>query len=146
MTVPASARPFQTGLPSEHDRMIANNLRQIVEAGNQIEIQTSEGPQTLVLGKALSEVLITMLRELAEGNAITMIPISEELTTQEAADLLNVSRPFLIKLIDRKELGCRMVGRHRRLKAADVFAYKERMSAGRKSALQEIADTGADLI
>ena len=146
MTVPASAQPFQTGLPSEHDRMIANSLRQIVEAGEQIEIQTPDGPKTLVLGKALSGVLITMLRELAEGNAITMIPISEELTTQEAADLLNVSRPFLIKLIDQGELSCRKVGRHRRLKAADVFAYKEQMSAGRKSALQEIADIGADLI
>ena len=146
MTVPATARPFQTGLPSQHDRMVANNLRQSVEAGERIEIQTPQGPKTIVLGKALSEVLVTMLRELAEGNAITMIPVAEELTTQQAADLLNVSRPFLIKLIDQGELQCRKVGRHRRLRAADVFAYKDRMSEGRKAALQEIADLGADLI
>lgn len=146
MTVPATALPFQTGLPSEHDRVVANNLRQIVEAGDRIEVQTPQGPQTLVLGKKLSEVLVTMLRELAEGNAITMIPISEELTTQQAADLLNVSRPFLIKLIDQGELECRRVGRHRRLRAEDVFAYRNRMSQGRKTTLQELADLGADLI
>ena len=146
MTIPATAKPFQTGLPSQHDRMIANNLRQAIEARDQIEIQTPQGPQTLVLGQALSEILIVMLKELAEGNAITMIPIAEELTTQQAADLLNVSRPFLIKLIDEGALECRKVGRHRRLRAADVFAYRERISKGRKAALQALADIGADLI
>lgn len=146
MTVPATAQPFQTGLPSKHDRTVANNLRQALEAGDEIEVQTPEGPQTLVLGKVLSEVLGSMLRELAEGNAVTVIPITQELTTQQAADVLNVSRPYLIKLIDQGELECRKVGRHRRLLAADVFAYKERISEGRKAALQEIADAGSDLI
>lgn len=146
MTMPSEAQPFGMRMPTMDERRAAHHLRRAVEDHEKIEIQTDKGPETIVLGKAMSETLGTLLRLLAEGNAVTLVPIEHELTTQQAADLLNVSRPFLIKLIEERHLECRKVGRHRRLRAEDVFAYKARMRQGRREALQEIADASDGLI
>ena len=67
------------------------------------------------------------------------------MTTQEAADFLNVSRPHLIKLIDQKLLPCEMTGTHRRLALKDLLVYKAKRSEGRKAALQEMQDIAEDL-
>lgn len=146
MTMPAEAQPFGMRMPTMDERRAAHHLRQVVEDHERIEIQTDRGPETIVLGKAMSETLSMLLRLLADGNAVTLVPIEDELTTQQAADLLNVSRPFLIKLIDNGELECRKVGRHRRLRAEDVFEYKARIRGERKAALQDIADASEGMI
>ena len=146
MTMPSDAQPFSMRMPTMDERKAAHHLRQVVEDHERFEIQTDDGPETIVLGKAMSKTLGMLLRLLAEGNAVTLVPIEEELTTQQAADLLNVSRPFLIKLIEEGELACRKVGRHRRLRAQDVFAYKAHMREGRKAALQGVADASEGMI
>jgi excisionase family DNA binding protein len=84
--------------------------------------------------------LVTILAEMAEGNAVTLIPVHAELTTQEAANLLNVSRPYLIKLIEEKKLPCRKVHTHRRIAVSDLLEYKHRSDAARRQALQDLAD------
>ena len=77
---------------------------------------------------------------------VTVMPTDAELSTQKAADLLNVSRPHLIKLIDRGDLHCEMVGRHRRVQAQDVLDYKAKRDQERADALSEMAEADADLI
>lgn len=80
-----------------------------------------------------------ILSELALGNAVKVVPIHAELTTQEAADLLNVSRPHLVKLLDEGALPHTKTGRHRRIKFADLVAYKEKRDEISRAALDELA-------
>ena len=95
-------------------------------------------------GQAL-DLLVQLLGQLAEGNAVTIVPVHAELSMQQAADLLNVSRPFVIKLIEQGLLPHTMVGTHRRVRAADVVSYQRERSTRTKSAVDELAELGQEL-
>lgn len=98
------------------------------------------GGEAVELPRSVREVLVRVVRELAQGNAVAVLPVHAELTTQEAADLLTVSRPYLIGLIDQGTLPCtRTVGNHRRLRLADVLAYKRARNTVRRAALDEMS-------
>ena len=77
-----------------------------------------------------------MLTELGEGNSVKLIPVGTEMTTQEAADLLNVSRPTLIRILDNGEITYHSTGNRRYM---DVMAYRDRIRAARISALDELS-------
>ena len=81
---------------------------------------------------------VHVLEAMAEGQGVTLILESAELTTVQAADVLNVSRPYLIKLLDRKAIPHRKVGRHRRIRMEDVMAYKHAIDRERQEALAEL--------
>jgi len=83
-------------------------------------------------------LLAHVLEEMARGNPITLIPRHAELTTHQAADLLRVSRPYLIKLLDGGQIPHRKVGAHRRVRYDDLVAYQEREKAARHRALDEM--------
>lgn len=111
---------------------------------------TLNGDRSLDIGDAtLSASLVGLITDVlsivARGETVTIAPLSRRMTTQEAADFLNVSRPHLIKLIDQKLLPCEMTGTHRRLALKDLLAYKAKRSEGRKAALQEMQDIAEDL-
>ena len=92
------------------------------------------------LPTALTEVMHRAAELLAQGRPVAVIPEEEMLTTQAAADLLNVSRQYLVRLVDSGGLAAVKVGSHRRLRASDVVAFKIERDAGRTSALNRLAE------
>ncbi|NKZ07555.1 excisionase family DNA-binding protein [Actinomadura latina] len=99
----------------------------------------------LVLPRDVVSMLAFILSQAAEGRGISVVPSRAELTTQQAADLLNVSRPYLIGLLESGALSYRMVGRHRRITAEDVMEYKRRDDLKRRSAADDLAALGQEL-
>ncbi|MCC6999385.1 MAG: helix-turn-helix domain-containing protein [Deltaproteobacteria bacterium] len=84
------------------------------------------------------ELFVSLLAELANGNAVTLVPVHAELTTQQAAEILNVSRPHLVKLLDEKVIPHRLVGTRRRVLFRDLMAYKQVDDAERKKLADEL--------
>jgi excisionase family DNA binding protein len=94
---------------------------------------------TVKLPAPAARLLLRILEEMAHGNAVTIIPIHAELTTQEAADMLNISRPSLIQLLDEGKIEYRRVGTHRRVKFDALMKYKRQADRARQAVLDELA-------
>lgn len=101
--------------------------------------------QTIDLPEGLESLLVSIVENLRAGNGVSVIPLHAELTTVQAAELLNVSRPYLIKQIDAGEVSHHMVGTHRRLKLVDVLAYRDRLAAQANEALDAMAAEAEEL-
>ncbi|MBU9559309.1 helix-turn-helix domain-containing protein [Burkholderia multivorans] len=84
-------------------------------------------------------LLVDILAELADGNAVKVVPVHAELTTQEAADLLNVSRPHLIKLLESNALPYHRTGKHRRVRFSDLMRYKAERDQESADAMEELS-------
>ena len=96
------------------------------------------------LPQSIGEVMLHVLTHIAQGEMVTVVPHGTVLTTQEAADLLNVSRPFLTKMLDAGEIDHHMVGSHRRIKVVDVLGYKEKRDRERAEALRDLQRLGQE--
>ena len=94
---------------------------------------------SLTLTPAIARTFLDVLRLISSGRGFQLIPVDAELTTQQAADLLNVSRPFLIKLLEERKISHTKTGRHRRVRAIDLFAYKAGRDQQRSEALSDMA-------
>jgi excisionase family DNA binding protein len=103
-----------------------------------VRAEAGGAEQAVVLPRQAFELFLEVLGQLANGNAVTILPVHAELTTQQAAELLNVSRPYVVSLLEEQVIPYRKVGSHRRLRAADVLAYKHRDEARRKQVLDEL--------
>jgi excisionase family DNA binding protein len=107
---------------------------------------TLEGEtQPIEVPAAAIEMLADAVEELAKGHAIRITSEEEEVSTQKAADLLNVSRPYLIRLLEKGEIPFRMVGTHRRLRLSDVLGYKARSDAEGERAFRELVAQAQEL-
>jgi len=85
-------------------------------------------------------VLSELVRELADGNAVTVVPTEAELTTRQAADLLNLSRPYLVRLLEANEIASSRVGTHRRVVLGDVLEYKARRDDHREAVIRRMGE------
>jgi len=135
-------------MPSADDAELAaeasRQLSRVRREGAELRVQI-DGGETLRLPKSVSNLLYLLLTEMAQGNAVTLIPIHAELTTQEAADYLNVSRPYLIRLLKEGKVKFSMVGTHRRVKFSDLEAYRKASEEERQRVMEELAAQAQDL-
>lgn len=96
------------------------------------------------LPPALGQLMLDVLTHVARGEMITFVPYGAELTTKEAADLLNVSRPFLVSMLTEGKIPFHKVGSHRRIRASDVLEFRARRDAERSSALNDLQRLGQE--
>ncbi|MET8335461.1 helix-turn-helix domain-containing protein [Streptosporangium canum] len=99
----------------------------------------------LILPREAVSLLAYILTQAAEGRGVSVIPSHAELTTQQAADMLNVSRPYLIGLLESGTIPYRMVGKHRRVTAEDLMEYKRRDDLKRRTTADDLAALGQEL-
>jgi excisionase family DNA binding protein len=99
----------------------------------------------LELPTSALRLLVDILGELAEGNAVKVVPVHAELTTQEAADLLNVSRPHLVKMLEANALPYHKTGKHRRVRFADLMRFKAERDRASERAMEALAQQAQEL-
>ncbi|RCK44071.1 excisionase [Thalassospira profundimaris] len=131
--------------PSAQDAAIARVSGQALSRYAQtksplkLRITDAEQAEPIELPAGAVALLMEILETMAAGRGVTIIPENAELTTVQAADILNVSRPFLIKLLEENKIPFRKVGKHRRIRMEDVMTYKTRIDQEREAVLDQLA-------
>ena len=139
-------------LPSATDAQLAKatsralaSIMPSLDEDLEIQILEGEDDQRVKLPTSAVRLLLDILEQMARGNAVTLIPVHAELTTQQAADVLNVSRPFVVKLIEEGKLPFRKVGAHRRIKFEDLMNFKTTIDNQRQEALNKLVEQAQEL-
>jgi excisionase family DNA binding protein len=110
-----------------------------------MHIDVDGGDEVVEVPASAVRLLARILAEMGSGNALSLVPIRAEVTTQEAAEMLGVSRPFLIKLLEVGTLAFRKVGTHRRVLVGDLLEYKRKIDAERSKSLDALAAEAQEL-
>jgi excisionase family DNA binding protein len=141
---PVAPTETEALLARETSRLLASHVR----TRRDLRVRILDDEQTgdiLSLPASAVRLLLDILTEMAQGNAVTLIPVQAELTTQQAADLLNVSRPHLVSLLNEGKIPYRKVGTHRRVLFEDLMAYKRRIDKAREKVLDQLAQEAQEL-
>jgi excisionase family DNA binding protein len=131
-------------IPSEAEAVLARETKEILaprigkNSTLDLRAMNSASEPTVKITASAARLLVQILDEMSRGNAVKIVPVHAELTTQEAADLLNVSRPTLIQMLDQGQIPFRKVGTHRRIPFTKVMEYKRKLESDRKAALAEL--------
>jgi excisionase family DNA binding protein len=133
----------ETKISKESSRILAAHISEGVRHLKIVEADGSE--ETATIPAVAYRLFVDILTQMSQGNAVTIIPIHAELTTQEAADLINVSRPFLIKQLEEGIIPYHKVGKHRRVRFTDLMEYKTNIDAARSKILDEIVAISEEL-
>lgn len=126
---------YTTPPPTEAQRTVARALSEQLQAFPNTPLELPEDVR-LVFDKLLSE----LLNEMAQGHAVALLPLEENLTTQQAADIVGVSRPFLISLLEQGQIPFHKVGSHRRITLTDVLNFKVENKRKRLEVLAELTE------
>ena len=131
----------------ERARASGQQLAQLARQGAPLtlRVRDAEQEQTIELPAGAVKLLQAILEDMASGRAVTIVPQSAELTTQQAADFLNVSRPYLVSLLEDKKLPFRKVGSHRRVRFEDILLFKQREDAERRKVLDQLVAEAQEL-
>lgn len=133
-------------LPTRKERQLAKESKsQLDRISNKmkrsskvIEIEIGNQNEHLKIPASAFQYLSSILEYMSQGRAVSVLSVDEELTTQEAADILNVSRPHIVKLSEEGKIPFHKVGRHRRIKLKDLLAYKKKFKKQQREALDEL--------
>lgn len=135
--------------PSDEDRQIAaessRQLAALIGRGDKAQIRIIDGDEDITVPVSAMRMLVDILAHMADGEAMALISQYAELTTQQAADFLNVSRPFFVKLLEEGKLEFHKVGSHRRVYFRDLVEYKEQSMDERRKILDKLAKQGQEL-
>jgi excisionase family DNA binding protein len=138
-------------LPTPQDIALAKeSSRALAKYADQDRVTlkiTGEDGQSedIILPGHIMAMLLKISTEMSQGKAISLIPINAELTTQEAANMMNVSRPHLVKLLEQEELSFHKVGTHRRIYLKDLLTYMEDNDKARRQSLDDLAALSQEL-
>jgi len=110
-----------------------------------VKIKIQETGEFITIPKKALSLLSTIIQNMAEGKTISIVPSNSEVSTQQAADMLNVSRPHLIKLLKAKKIPFKTVGSHRSILLKDIMEYKEQQAKEREAQLDFLANQAQDL-
>lgn len=148
----AAIRVIELVAPTEREAQLAESssrtLSSYMHDGETQTIKVAKDGgrgETVMIPAVAFRLLLTILTQMAQGSAITLIPVHAEVTTQEAANLLNVSRPYLVELLDAGQIPYRKVGTRRRVLYKDIAAYKKRIDDARRRTLDELAAQAQEL-
>jgi excisionase family DNA binding protein len=137
--------------PSLRDQQVAStSLARFTAAladkhAYQVKLRLQASEEAIVVPRKALELLQVILTGMAQGQDISLVVAEEQVSTQQAADMLHVSRPHLVKLLERNVLPFTKVGSHRRLRLADVLAYKDQQVAQRQQHLRLLAEQAQEL-
>ena len=136
-------------LPTEEEARLAaessRKLAAIISHGGAARLRLIDGGDEITVPVSTIRLLADILNQMAQGNAVSLVPIGHTLTTQQAADLLNVSRPYLVKLLESGKISFTKVGRHRRIKYEDLLTYMEKIDVISRQAVDELSRLGQEL-
>jgi len=144
---------FETVSPTEDDAVLARESSRRLATRklgrkSSIRIQVfvdGEEPETVAVPASAVRLFLHLLTEMSQGNAVTLIPTHAELTSQQAADLLNVSRPYMAKLLDEGKIPGRTVGKYRRVRFEDLMAFKQKDDDARAKVLDQLTAEAQEL-
>jgi excisionase family DNA binding protein len=144
---------FETVAPTEADAQLAReSSRRLAthKLGKRSSIRIKlidddKEAETVSVPVSALRLFLHLLTEMSQGNAVTLIPTHAELTTQQAADLFNVSRPYLVKLLDEGKIPCRTVGKYRRVRFDDLMAYKKKDDEARAKIVGQLTAEAQEL-
>lgn len=141
---PVKPTEAEATLAQETSRRLAALLGEKPEVKVQF-LEENSADTVLTIPASAMRLLQHILAEMALGNAVTLTPIQAELSTQQAADILNISRPYLVQLLENGEIPYRKVGTHRRVLLEDVVQYKNDVKAKRRKVLEELTAQAQEL-
>ncbi len=144
---------FATVAPSPDDTLLARESSRLfasreIGEGDSVRVQFRQGgsdTESVAVPASAVRLFLQVLEEMSEGHAVTLMPARAELTAQQVADLLNVSRPYAVQLLDEGKIPSRFVGEYRRVRLDDVLDFKRIDDAARALVLDQLSAEAQEL-